>query len=378
MKNCLFSLLLLTSIFLHGQIQPVDVAEITLKVKSGGTEELIYGFAEGDQIIFNFEETAGKELKEVEIIELPNNSKFKDFKSIKIENKVINVYKKSLFSFKFYNSSLSARICKVKIQRIPKSEDLINFNTNWTWKTIYDTSYVAYKQDSLIGYDTVRYTEYIKELSQTIQTEELIFDKTQTIHSKWNSTENKTWLFFTLPSNQSSPYETKKVIAWAYWVGVGTVASDAWKQNVKIAGNIVKGAAQLFTTPLGAFAIGAVTNLVTPQTGTGEDVYYSITNEIGKEGFIAGVDYKAFGNGVGIAGYQKFTAEALCQGTYFVCLLNDNKVTPIDVNVKVVAIIEIKKYEDRPYPRMKINPRKITLTKQRMVINKTQVRINED
>lgn len=377
MKQLLFSFFLLASIITYCQLQPVDVADITLKVKSGGTEELIYGFAEGDQIIFNYEETSGKELKEIEIIELPNNSKFKDFKSIKIENKVINVYKKSLFLFKLSNSSLSARICKIKIQRIPKSDDLISFNTNWTWQTLYDTTYVSYKQDSLIGNDTVRYTEYIKELTQTIQSEELIFDKTQTIHSKLNSAGNKTWLFFTLPSNQSSTYESKKVISWAYWVGVGTEASDAWKKNVGTAGKIVKGAAQLFTTPLGAFAIGAVTSLVLPTPGSGEDVYYSITNDIGKEGFMAGVDYKVFGNGVGVAGYQKFTAEGLCQGTYFVCLLNDNNVTPIDVNVKVVAIIETRKYEDKPYPRMKINPRYITLTKQRMVINKTQVRVNE-
>jgi len=378
MKHVLFLFLLLSSIISICQIQPVDVADITLKVKSGGTEELIYGFAPGDQIVFNYEEESGKELKEVEIIELPSTSKFKDYKPTKIENKVINVYKKSLFLFKFTNSSLSARICKIKIQRIPKSEDLISFNTNWTWKTIFDTTYVPYKQDSLVGYDTIRYTEYIKELSQTIQTEELIFDKTQTVHSEMNSAGNKSWLFFSLPINQNSTYETKKVIAWAYWVGVGTEASDAWKQNVAIAGSIVKGAAQFFTSPLGALAIGAITDLVLPKPGSGEDVHYSITDEIGKAGFMAGVEYKVYDQGTGIAGYRKFSADGICQGSFFVCLLNDNKITPIDVNVKVVAIIETKKYEDKPYQRMKINPKYVTLTKRKMVINKSQVRINEE
>jgi hypothetical protein len=44
-----------------------------------------YGFAEGDQMIFSFEEL--KELKESEIIEMPTSSKFMDYKSIKFTNK---------------------------------------------------------------------------------------------------------------------------------------------------------------------------------------------------------------------------------------------------------------------------------------------------
>jgi hypothetical protein len=44
----------------------VDVAETTLKIDGlGGEEVFYYGFAEGDQLIFNFQEVNGKELKEI-------------------------------------------------------------------------------------------------------------------------------------------------------------------------------------------------------------------------------------------------------------------------------------------------------------------------
>jgi len=70
----------------------INLAESTLKVNGLSDEEFYFGFAEGDQIVFNFKELRGKELKEIEIIELPSSSKFMDFKSKKIENKTTNGY----------------------------------------------------------------------------------------------------------------------------------------------------------------------------------------------------------------------------------------------------------------------------------------------
>ena len=42
----------------------VDVAEQTIKIGSKDEVILYYGFAEGDQIVFNFEEVNEKEVKE--------------------------------------------------------------------------------------------------------------------------------------------------------------------------------------------------------------------------------------------------------------------------------------------------------------------------
>jgi hypothetical protein len=120
-SNFVFAIIISLSFQAFGQT-PIDVAESTLKVGGLGDEVFYYGFAEGDQLIFNFEELKGKELKELEIIELPSSSKFMDYKTKKIQNKIINVNRTGIYKFRFANSAISGRICKFKIQRIPASE----------------------------------------------------------------------------------------------------------------------------------------------------------------------------------------------------------------------------------------------------------------
>ena len=116
-KYLLFFTLCLTINNIFGQTT-IDVAESTLKVSGMREEIFYYGFDEGDQILFNFEEINGKELKEIEITEYPTSTKFMDYKSIKITNKIINVTSKGIYKFRFTNSAISGRICKYKIQRI--------------------------------------------------------------------------------------------------------------------------------------------------------------------------------------------------------------------------------------------------------------------
>jgi len=141
---------------IHAQ-NPIDVFESTLKVAALGEEEFYYGFAEGDQIVFNFEEVNDKELKEVEIIEYPSSSKFMDYKTKKIDNKILSVSKTGVYKFVFRNSALSGRVCKFKIQRIPQSEKTKNFNTAVYWETLFDTTYTVSQEKYLISkkYKTV-------------------------------------------------------------------------------------------------------------------------------------------------------------------------------------------------------------------------------
>lgn len=136
--------LLVSFILFHlqfrAQVTAVEVAENTLKVAAFGEEIFYYGFAEGDKLIFQFEELKGKELKEIEILELPSNSRFMDYKSSKIENKVLEINKTGIYKFRFSNSGIGARICKFKIQRVPASEATKVFNCSVYWKTVYDSS----------------------------------------------------------------------------------------------------------------------------------------------------------------------------------------------------------------------------------------------
>jgi hypothetical protein len=333
--------------------QVIDVTEQTIKVGGLKEEEIYLGFAKGDKIIFNFQEVNNKELKAVEIIEYPSSSKFSDFKSSSIQNKTLSVSKQGVYIFRIKNTNVIGRICKIKIQRVPASNETVDFNTNVEWITKQDTTWSTYPRDILVGYDTVYTPKTRRELLKSEQREELISDKTQRVHSQTHG--NKTAIFFTLPLNQTSTYETRQVISWAYWIGVGNEANLAWKSNAQTISNLAKGAATHFTTPLGALAIGAVTDLMIPKMG--EDVGYAITDQQNKDLFLGGYQYRLFDQGKGIAGFKRFTEPALCQGTYYMCMYNDNLLQAIDVNVKVVAIVEIKTYMDVPYIDVAIKPR---------------------
>lgn len=176
----LFFLLTLNS---YGQQEPLDVTDQTIKLGGLKEEELYFGFAAGDKIVFNFKEADNKELKEIEILEYPNNSKFSDYKTKLVENKTITVSKQGVYIFRFKNSALAGRICKIKIQRIPASDETKNFNSTVTWETRQETTYNTYTKDVIVGYDTTYVQKSKKELVNTELSEDMIMDKTERVHS---------------------------------------------------------------------------------------------------------------------------------------------------------------------------------------------------
>jgi hypothetical protein len=335
---------------------PVDVADLTLKVKANSSEEFFYGFAEGDQIVFSFSEVDGKELKEVEISEYPENSKFLGYETAKIDKKTINVVEKGVYKFRFKNNHiLKGRVCQIKIQRIPASEASKNFNTNVKWITEQDTTWNVYTKDFVIGYDTLFVPKTRKVIDKEEKLEEIIMDKAQRVHSQTNINGNKTFVSFSLPDNLITEFETKKVVAWAYWVGVGEESNRAWQQNKTALASGIGKAASMVLTPLGGLAVGVLSNLALPNIG--EDVSYGLVDETNKNYFMSGIQYQAFDSGKGVGGSKRFVEPRLCQGRYYIVLHNDNIMQGIDANIKVSAIVERKLYKKENYTEIQSNPR---------------------
>ncbi|HRB72428.1 MAG TPA: hypothetical protein PK776_11340, partial [Flavobacterium sp.] len=111
------------------------VAEIAVQVKPGTTEELVYGFAEGDQILLTFEEENGKKLNEVSVSEFPDILKFKAMDVKKVKKQAILVSHKGVYKFLFKNTDKEPKQLSVLIQRTPATEENRNFNTTVKWVT---------------------------------------------------------------------------------------------------------------------------------------------------------------------------------------------------------------------------------------------------
>lgn len=348
--------LLFLTVTSYAQQEPIDVTEQTIKLGWLNEEELYFGFAAGDKIVFNFKEANNKALKEVEIIEYPNNSRFSDYKTKLVDNKVITVVKQGVYVFRFKNSGLAGRICKIKIQRIPASSETKNFNSMVTWETQQETTYNTYTKEVIVGYDTAYIQKKKRELVKTELLEDMIMDKTERVHSI-NNLEHKNYktVQVTLPKNEVSYYKTKKIVSWAYWIGVGKEASDAWAKNVSAVKNIATGTATILGGgPLSRLAIGTITSLAMPTMG--EDVaYWFITDYNNSQLFMSKQQFMQFDEGKGIAAYGKNYERT--QGVFYIGLSNDNQFQGIDANIKISVIWEINYYEDKTFDEIDVKPR---------------------
>jgi len=378
---------LLISSILFAQVPAVDVADLNVKVGGTKTEKLYYGFAAGDQIVFNFEELKGKPLKELEIIELPSSSKFSDFKTSLVSGKTIKVHKTAVYQFSFKNSAVSSRICKVNIQRIPKSSDLSSFNTNWEWKTLYDTSYVPYTEDSLVGYDT-RLVPYTKK--------ELV--RVDTTYLEVHSPETEIWMYSRGSMKAclgNSASCTKQKIPLSYpinteyllvWVGVGQETRQAFN---KLAAGVTKLAIKGGTAYLSAgssllantFTKSAVDSQIDnlPRSKNVLDIHFTdqkwadfwymdSNNQIKTYPGLSFKDRVNF--------KQKLVKSQLPGNKIVLCLKNNNINVGTPVSIGVVAVMLDKVYQDKQYTRQDVKPRYVTLNKKKMVVATSQIRVN--
>lgn len=324
---------LLASSLSEGQTV-IDVADNTFKV-AGLTEEVFYfGFAEGDQVIFNFHEVNAKELKELEIIELPSSSKFMDYKTSKIENKTLNIAATGIYKFRFANSAISGRVCKVKIQRIPSNDATIKFNTNVYTRTVYDSTYVPTLERFLIKSDTAAVS---------------IVDQVAKVSSQTaiNGNPNKTIVDFSLPEG---------TISWSYYIGVGKEGREAFQAATdKFLPEATKFAA---TIPgYGTMAALALTgiNYFSKVQGADNVKYYFITNWDNVLLFNSNQQFYQYKQGDVVNDASKMTRPLI--GKVYLGLLNDNISTAIEVTVKVTAMKVTQEWDTRTVQKLNITSR---------------------
>jgi len=319
---------------------PIDVVESTFKVGSMGEEEFYFGFAEGDQIIFSFEEEKGKELKEIEIVEYPSSSKFMDYKTAKIDAKVININATGVYKFRFANSAVTGRICKYKIQRVPMSENSKNFNTSVYWKVVNDTSYVDVQEKYLIKTDTT-FSEFYKSSPQ-ISSQNAI-----------NGNDNKQVVDFTIPDN---------TVSWSFYIGTG----NEGKQELERAKSEFLKSAKTVASSIpgyGPMAVLALTGFSYMNQVQGEDnVKYWFLSDVNS--------VAAFQNNLTFQTYKKGdVVNEACQmknplkGKVYLALLNDNTFEPIVLTILATAVIVNEQWGVRTVKKMNINSYKVPYMK---------------
>ncbi|MBQ0155562.1 MAG: hypothetical protein KBT22_03175 [Bacteroidales bacterium] len=389
-------------------IEPILVTENTFKLN--GEETLYYGFAAGDQIIFDFKEANGKTVKEVEIVEMPSNTKFQDFKTAEINNKKIKVESNGLYAFRFKNPIVAGRICKIKIQRIPDDESKISFDTGWHYENVNDTTFIPYTEDSLTGYVEEKYIETVPELVETkYSTEELVYTSIDLKTRGYIKYDNPRFVIkYSLPYEKTSTYE-KQVKRLAIWFGTGDDAEaflqkskekalKSAKEEIKdekdddLLSSLIKTGIDIYKDTKGAatdLVIGAVKNLAIPSEEAYNQVKYYITKwDNGKKWYDNGKNEYTFindnlnihplyeGKGSGLC--TRFIEKTMTRGgEYALCLENPNKSDHIRVFANISVLIEENTYKNVDYERVRQVPQYVTLHKNKYKIKTTkEIRMN--
>lgn len=331
----------------------VDVTEQTIRLAGNQTEILYFGFDEGDEIKFSFKELNNKELGEIEILEYPSFSRFSQFKSKNIENKSLKVTTAQVYVFRFSNTAITARICSIKIQRVPRSIENQNFNSSIKWILKQDTSWNTYTKDVLIGYDSITVFSTKKQLVKVDTLFMPIFDKVLRVHSETELGKSQfTYTDVNLPKNtyypsSINPYVQKELACWTYWIGVGQKAIEEYDDINKNLTSSIGALANI--TGYGALANLAITGIaVLKPVNIGDNVNYKfITSQLGQQRVLE------YGNVVSAFGRN----EIIKQGAFTIELYNDNFKDGIDVSIKIIAMQIEKTWEDVKQEELKITPK---------------------
>jgi hypothetical protein len=323
LKTLLTTLSILVFRVVAGQT-PIDILESTLKI-AGFSEEVFYlGFAEGDRVIFNFQEVGGKDVKELEIMEWPASVRFAEFRVSKVENKSLSIPRKGVYKFRVANSAIGGRVCHVRIQRIPANNAPDNFNTNVYWKLVNDTIKTPVTQQYLLRSDTT----IINVVDQTTKVSS---------QTALNGNSNRTVVDFDLPQG---------TVSWSYYLGVGPEGREAFNAaSEKFTATAIKQVSKIegYGT-MAALAIYGL-NLFAQVQGRDNVKYWIIPDWNDVLLFQSRQAFQIYKFGDVINDASRMAVPA--QGKVYIGLENDNLVEPIEVLIKVTAVTVVQQWAER-------------------------------
>ena len=307
----------------------VSLLESTKKISPISEENIFIGLHAGDVLVMNIEELNSKELKEIELIEYPSNSKFLDYKTPRIDNKQITINNTGIYKIRIANSAVSGRVCRINLDRIP-AENTQNFNTTVFWKTDIDTTFYTEKENYLISTDT---------------TFSDIYSSTAFISSQnaLNGNKNSQIVSFDLPMNTKS---------WSFYIGTGNESKAEYERAQKQFINSASNAAIQIPGygPMAALALTGASYINQVQ-GADNVKYWFLSSVDDVQRFNSDITFYQYKKGdvVNEAAQMK----SPLKGRVYVALLNDNTIDPINVMIKATSMIVKENWGERDVEKMK-------------------------
>ena len=364
MKTKLIALLILIMGFQISAQDKILLADRVIKPKKDAPITLTYGIHENDKVILSLSTKKDKPIREI-VIKLngkvlfsgTNVSPTKDIEFTATETNFLNFY--------FYGK----KPIDIKIERIPSSEENILFNPSIYQYKHYDTSYVEYEIDSVIGYDEIRTPKEFRVIaSAEYESVEL---KTEQLTLKGG---DKKGYIFTKPEKlKKTDDKEMKLMGYQVMITSEAGADKMWK-NIGIGVDVACLAMSLFL-PAGGTAAGLAVNqafeMIGPQDG-GEPVYYIITNtQKDLDKFTDDdINTKPLAYERGLA--TGYSGSWFAMDTLAVGLKNLNIAVEVEVVLVVSAIYQATIWETITQDIVTIKPKTVKVKRTRQVIKNTK------
>ena len=291
------------------------VAENTVRIAPESEESFYYGFAKGDEIVFNMEVENDEFLSKVEIVELPTTQRFMECNTKRIRNKKIIASQTGIYKFRLINTAPVSQVCKLKIKRYPADKSMAGFNSSVFWRTVQDTTYTPIEEKYVVKSDTL-----IQE----------VYSGNPQLSSRYAITgnSNSQIIEFTLPEN---------TMIWSFFIGTGIQGKEVFeKARTKFTLN----AASIISKvpeygPMAALALTGVSYFSNIQ-GDDNVKYWFLQDNKNVKLFL---DHKSFlfykrGDVITEAAQMR----SPLKGRVYLAVLNDNSFEPIQLTIKVTAV----------------------------------------
>ena len=311
---------LITSLVLAQQT--TQVADQTFKVD--GIHEFYYAFAEGDQIAVNIQLIAGRKLKTVEIIGLPDNILFRSYELDTALAKNIAIPATGAYLLRITEQGVGKKICRFTLSRTAYTR----IDTRIQWDMKAQPNWQVLHRSVPAGSKTEIHS---------------INGQVLVSASNMGIKNNRTSYRFELPAH---------TVRWAYRVGVSQSVQEARQRDAAQFNDLVrKGSTKIMAihpeTALAAFALGMAVQMTT-STG-GEDIEYALVDPANLQKFLEGenkYDAHIWQGAVTVDAQRRY---APLTGSYGFALKNNNLVDDVNVSIDIEAITEIPLFDDEIY-----------------------------
>ena len=310
----------------------IRVTNQIVRIKSNSNTTVYFSFHQGDVVLFSLKEKKDKKTTLFSIQEDGQRIVYQSQNIQKPLNGLFFVPTTSVYYFKFINDAFFSRNVELVISRIPSSNAYTNFNTTPLWIDEIDTLYDIRKNDQIVRFDSVWTTIPVLIKDTCLKSEEISLDQTIRLESSISlRKKNRAVIEINMDKGFASELIEIKPVAWAYWIGVGEEAQESWNLALKSLTKITGGLLSKYVNPLLGFAVGLIPDFVTPIQG--KNISYWFVNDTSQvNNFLNKKDFESIEHGKAIVAYGKKNNPN--NRKLYLCILNENVISPAEVNVK--------------------------------------------